>query len=279
VDSGTAFEVGPIVVHWYGLLVFVGALAGGALATLEARRRGLNPEHVWSGLIWVIIFGFMGARLYHILSNPAVGAGGLDYYIDNPIAILEIWDGGLGIYGALGGGLVGLLFYARRHRLDPWRWLDIAAPGLALAQAIGRWANFINQELYGPPTTLPWGITIDAEHRIPQYADLSRYPTDTTRFHPAFLYESLWTLGAFVVWVWAGRRWARSWRDGDLFLVYLMFYALGRMWIVQFFRADAWRLDNGLAVSTIIAFLIALVAQLVLLRRHQNPWVFERHTT
>jgi phosphatidylglycerol:prolipoprotein diacylglycerol transferase len=269
-DSGIAFKIGPIAVHWYGLLIVTGALLGAYVATREAKRRGEDPEHVWNGLIGCLILGLVGARLYHIFSSPADGSGGFSYYVENPIAIIRVWDGGLGIYGAIVGGVVGLLIYARRNRLGAWRWLDIGAPGLVLAQAIGRWANFINQELYGPPTTLPWGLYISTEHRIPRYSDLSRYPTDTTRFHPTFLYESLWNLGVFALLTWGGRRWAHRLRDGDLFLAYLALYGIGRAWIEQFFRPDAWVVGDGLAAATLFSLGLALVAGLALLVRHRR---------
>ena len=268
--STIAFEIGPIVVHWYGLLLVVGTLVGGVVATMEAKRRGEDPEHVWNGLIWCIILGFLGARLYHILSSPATGTRGFRSYVEDPLTIFQVWDGGLSIYGALAGGVVGVLIYTWRHRLSAWRWLDIGAPGLVLAQAIGRWANFINQELYGPPTRLPWGLYIGADHRIPRYADLNRYPTDTTRFHPTFLYESLWNLGLFALLMWGSRRWARRLRDGDLFLAYLLLYGVGRLWIEGFFRPDAWALENGLAVGALISLALALIAGLALLVRHRR---------
>lgn len=269
-DSGIVFKLGPVVVHWYGLLVVIGTLAGGYVAAREAKRRDEDPEHVWNGLIWCIVLGLVGARLYHVFSSPSDGSGGFSFYMEDPIAILQVWDGGLGIYGAVAGGVIGVLIYARRNGLSAWRWLDIGAPGLVLAQAIGRWANFINQELYGPPTTLPWGLHIDAEHRLLRYSDLTRYPTETTRFHPTFLYESLWNLGVFALLMWGGRRWAQRSRDGDLFLAYLVLYGVGRAWIEQFFRPDAWTVGGGLPVATLISLGVALVAGLVILARHRE---------
>ncbi len=271
--SGIAFEIGPIVIHWYGLLIVVGALLGGYLATREAKRRDEDPEHVWGGLIWCLLLGLLGARLYHIFSTPADGTGGFSFYREDQLGIFRVWDGGLGIFGAIAGGVVGVLIYARRQRLSVWRWLDIGAPGLVLAQAIGRWANLINQELYGPPTTLPWGLYIGADHRIPRYADLTVYPTDTTRFHPTFLYESLWNLGVFALLMWGGRRWADRLRDGDIFLAYLVLYGLGRLWIEQFFRPDAWVLGNGLAVAALVSLALAVIAGLMLLLRHRRLMV------
>ena len=268
--SDIAFEVGPVDVHWYGLLVIVGTLVGGFVATREAKRRGEDTGRVWDVLIWCLVLGFLGARLYHIFSSPADGTGGFRHYVDNPITLLLVWDGGLGFYGALAGGVAAVLIYAWRHRLSARRWLDVGAPGLALAQTIGRWANYVNQELYGPPTSLPWGLHIGANHRIPRYEDLARYPTCTTRFHPTFFYESLWCLGVFILLVWGARRWAHRLRDGDVFLAYLALYAAGRVWIEQFFRPDAWRLDNGLAVGALIAALVGAAAWLGLWVRQRD---------
>lgn len=267
--SDIVFTLGPVSVHWYGLLVVVGLLLGGGVASLEARRRGESTGRVWDGLPWAIVLGFLGARLYHILSSPANGTGGFSYYAENPIAMFIVWDGGLGIYGAIAGGVLGVLIYAWRNQLNAWRWLDVGAPGLALAQAIGRWANYLNQELYGPPTRLPWGLYIGAKHRIPRYEDLARYPVQTTRFHPTFFYESLWCLGVFVLLTWCGRRWAGRLRDGDVFLAYLALYAAGRLWIEQFLRPDAWRLDSGLAVGTLIAAGVVLVTGATIWARHR----------
>jgi phosphatidylglycerol:prolipoprotein diacylglycerol transferase len=273
VHSDIVFTLGPVSVHWYGLLVVVGLLLGGGVASLEARRRGESTGRTWDGLVWAIVPGFLGARLYHVLSSPVNGTGGFSYYVENPIAMFIVWDGGLGIYGAIAGGVLGVLIYAWRNRLNAWRWLDVGAPGLALAQAIGRWTNYLNQELYGPPTRLPWGLYIGANHRIPRYEDLALYP-ETTRFHPTFFYESLWCLGVFVLLTWGGRRWAGRLRDGDVFLAYLALYAVGRLWIEQFFRPDAWMLDNGLAVGTLVAAGVVLVAGGALWARHQqiNGW-------
>ncbi len=269
-DSSSAFKIGPIVVHWYGLLIVVGTLVGGWVATREAKRRGQDPHHVWSGLLWCLILGLLGARFYHLLTTPADGSGGLSYYTQDLLAIFVVWDGGLGIYGAIAGGVLGARLYTWRHRLNLWRWLDVGAPGLALAQALVRWANWINQELYGPPTRLPWGLFIGESHRLPHYSDLAIYPTGATRFHPTFLYDSLWHLGIFCLLIWGRRRWNGRLRDGDVFLAYLVLFGLGRVWIVQLFRPDAWRLTNGLTVEALIGLGVAMVAGLALWARHRQ---------
>lgn len=269
-DSSSAFKIGPIVVHWYGLLIVVGTLVGGWVAAREAKRRGQDPHHVWSGLLWCLILGLLGARFYHLLTTPADGSGGLSYYTQDLLAIFIVWDGGLGIYGAIAGGVLGARLYTWRHRLNLWRWLDVGAPGLALAQALVRWANWINQELYGPPTRLPWGLFIGESHRLPHYSDLAIYPTGATRFHPTFLYDSLWHLGIFCLLIWGRRRWNGRLRDGDVFLAYLILFGLGRVWIVQLFRPDAWRLANGLTVEALIGLGVAMVAGLALWARHRQ---------
>lgn len=266
----TPFNLGLVSIHWYGLFIVIGTLAGALVAVRQARRRREDSWHVWSGLLWCLVLGFVGARLYHILSTPADGSGGFRYYAQTPLAVLFIWQGGLGIYGGLAGGVLAVRLYTWRHRLSAWRWLDIGVPGLALAQALVRGANFINQELYGPPTSLPWGLYIGANHRIPRYADLTRYPVATTRFHPTFLYDALWHLGILALLLWLARRRAERLQDGDLFLVYLTWFGLGRTWLMQFMRPDAWRLANGLAVEALIGLALAAVAGLALWTRHSR---------
>ena len=175
-------QLGPLAIRWYGFLIVTGALLGAYITTLEARRREEEPDHVWNLLIWLLIFGIIGARLYHVLSSPPGASRGFDYYfIERPFTTitlfgvtipfptaLMIWQGGIGIFGGLVGGVLAVFIYTRRHRLNFLRWLDLMVLGMLLAQAIGRWGNFFNQELYGPPTTLPWGIKItDVNQRIP----------------------------------------------------------------------------------------------------------------
>src|SRR5512136_2453679 len=196
-----AFHLGPLTIYWYGMILMTGMLVGGYVAAFEAKRRGEKEDHVWNLLMVVMLLGIVGARLYHVFSSPAGSNIGWAYYRVHPEAIFFIWDGGLGIYGAIVGGLIGILLYTYRNKLSLLRYLDIGAPALLIGQAIGRWGNFANQELYGPPTDLPWGIPIDAAHRYGAYANLTRYPLYTTRFHPDFLYESVLNVLGFVVLV------------------------------------------------------------------------------
>ena len=263
-----AFTIGTIPVHWYGIIIVSAAMVGGWVASIEAKRRGLDPDEVWNGLIVALIFGIIGARLYHVFSSPEGGSVGWSYYRQNPAAILKIWEGGLGIYGAIIGGMIGVLLYCWIRKFSPLEWLDVGAPGLAAAQVIGRWGNFVNQELYGPPTNLPWGLTISPEHRIYPYNDLSKYPA-STHFHPVFLYESLWSLLGFALLMWAGRRFKDRLREGDIFLLYLAWYPLGRFFI-EFLRPDAWMM-GGLAAAQVFALLVIVLAVLVMVFLHRRP--------
>lgn len=258
------FEIGPLAIRWYGLLIATGALLAGYVASLEAGRRGLNPDHVWDALMVVLVSGVIGARLYHVVSSPAGTDVGLSYYLQNPVKIIAIWEGGLGIYGAVAGGALGLFLFARYHDLRFWQWADLAAIGLPLAQAIGRWGNFFNQELYGNPTDLPWGIYIDAAHRLPRFAGL---PAET-RFTPTFLYESLWNLGAFLVLLFLARRYSDRLRQGDLFLIYLILYPVGRI-LVELQRPDAWRIA-GLPTAQWVAGGLILLSLVLLWYRHRT---------
>jgi phosphatidylglycerol:prolipoprotein diacylglycerol transferase len=266
-------QVGPFTLTWYGLLLAISAFVGAYIATIEAKRRGENPDHVWNGIIVCIILGIVGARLYHVFSSPAGSIIGWDYYREHPIEIINFWSGGfrgLGVYGALVGGIVGVWLYARYAKLNFLRWLDIAVPGMALAQAIARWGNFINQELYGYPTTLPWGLRIDATHRISPFDDLTKYPVDTTLFHPTFLYESLWNLLVFATLMFIGRRYVESLLDGDLVLLYGILYPLGRFF-AEMQRPDAWRIE-GIPTAQIIAVIAIVVCGAMLAYRHRATW-------
>jgi phosphatidylglycerol:prolipoprotein diacylglycerol transferase len=251
-------------IYWYGIITVACILVGCFVATLEAKRRGQNPEHIWNGLILVIIFGLIGARLYHVISSPQGLMRGFEYYRQHPVEIFMIRQGGLGIFGAIAGGILAVYIYARWQKLSFPIWLDIAAPGLALGQAIGRWGNFFNQELYGYPTTVPWGIPIDQRFRLPQYANLP----DSTRFHPTFLYESLWNLLAFLILMYAARRFGERLLTGDVFLFYCVLYPLGRFF-VEFQRPDAWML-GPIATAQALSLVILTAAILLLVYRHRR---------
>lgn len=266
------FCIGPLPVRFYGIIIVTAALIGGFIATREARRLGENTDRIWDGLIFVVIAGIVGARLYHVLSTPAgcaenVPFCGWPWYRNHPLdAIIGITQGGLGIFGAVIGGLIVVLLYVRRYKLSLGRYLDIAAPALIIAQAIGRWGNLINQELYGPATDLPWGISIGELYRYGEFRDFTRYPLDTTRFHPLFLYESIINIVGFIVLVLLARKWRRQ-QEGDLILIYMIWYGINRI-IVESLRPDAWTLAGGLPTAQLISIGMAVVGAGLLIVRH-----------
>jgi len=161
--------------RWYGVLVVLGILIGSWVAEKELVRRGGKSDWIWDGLLWVLPAAIIGARIWYVLNNILGGGRG---YLDDPVSIVRITDGGLHIFGAfIFGGLTAYIF-TKRKKIDMWVLMDSAAPSLLIGQAIARPANFINQELYGPPTNLPWGINIQEVNRIPPYNDMALYPLD-----------------------------------------------------------------------------------------------------
>ncbi|MDX2161471.1 MAG: prolipoprotein diacylglyceryl transferase [bacterium] len=272
-------------IRYYGIIIVVGMLVAAAVAARLAKRAGQDPDHIWGGLTWAIIPAIIGARLWYILLPPisAVEAGQTtQWYFENFFNLqngaVAIWSGGLHIFGAFVGGFLGALAYIVRNKLSLWFWLDIAGVTLPLGQAIGRWANFINQELYGTPTTLPWGIAIDRDNRVGQYASLVDYPAET-RFHPLFLYESLWNFLAFIVLLnlWQRAR-GKTLRHGDIFLLYIMQYAFIRF-LLEFLRVEV-ALVGGVNTSQagcVVAFVIALV--IFIARRRAAPDSTQTRTT
>ena len=255
------FPLGPLYVRFYGIILMLGAVAGAWLATREARRRGYQPEIVWDLLTYLLIGGIIGARIWHILTPPPSSGITAAWYLTHPLDALAVWKGGLGIPGAVIGGLIVLYFYTRRHKLDFAHWADICAPSLALGQAIGRWGNFFNQELYGAPTDLPWKLYIDPEHRLANYQSVEYY-------HPLFLYESLWNLGNMFLLLWISRRFEDRLKNGDLFLIYLIIYPIGRF-MLDFLRLDA-SLVGGININQTVMAVVAVLATAVLFWRHRR---------
>lgn len=239
---------------------------------IDAPWRIWNPEHVWNGLIWILLFGAIGARLYHVLTpSPSMAAYGIESasdYFRNPAQLINVRNGGLGIYGGLLGGFLGLFIYAKRAHVPMLAWADIAVVGLALGQVFGRWGNFFNQELYGLPSNLPWAITIDPRYRLAAYSEFSR-------FHPAFLYESLWSLLTFIVLYWLVTRYADKLLTGEAMALYLIFYALGRT-LLEFVRLDSRMVNLGfvqlnIAIATFVSLITAVcMVAWIIFRRWQN---------
>lgn len=241
-------------------------IIGTLIAEREIRRRGEDSEFIWDAVIWVLPAAIIGARLWYVI-NDILGGG--TRFLENPVQILLINEGGLHIYGAILFGMASAIIFARRNGIDIWIILDSIAPVLLIGQALARPANFINQELYGPPTNLPWGIYISPDHRIPPYNDLTEFPSETTRFHPTFAYEMIWNLAAAALLIWIARRFKDTIKPGTIFAGWLILAGLGRFFI-ESFRPDQPRIPGTpISITRVIAALMVLFGTLWLLARYK----------
>ncbi len=250
------WQLGPLPIRGYALCIIAGIIVAIWLGEKRWVARGGEAGVISDIALWSVPFGIVGGRLYHVLTDPQLYfAAGRD-----PAAALYIWKGGLGIWGAIALGALGAWIGARRRGV---RFADVAevlAPAIPLAQAIGRWGNWFNQELFGRPTSLPWGLEIAPEHRPDGYAD-------NATFHPTFLYESLWNFGVAGLVLWVGARF--DIRGGRLFAVYVMAYTAGRGWI-EYLRIDTVNHVLGLRLNvwtSVIVFAAAAVYYVVAGRR------------
>jgi len=248
-----AFYLGTLAIHWYGILIALAVIAAIGIAIIEAKRRGQHAEQVFNLALVVIPLGAIGARLYHVIDE-------WQFYSQNPALI--IGGQGLGIFGAIIGGAIGLIVYTKWRKLNTLRWLDITAPGLLLAQAIGRWGNFFNQELYGYPTDLPWAIYIDPNHRLPNYEAFSY-------FHPLFLYEFLWDLIGFSILMILGRKFQNRLMDGDIFLLYVIYYSVGRFFL-EGLKIDVWTIAGMPTARWICGIAIIASIAVIVYRRYRS---------
>lgn len=264
-------QLGPISIHWYGLTMTAAIFVGTLVASRYVGRKGQDPNSIWEMLLWVLIPALVGARLYFVFIQSPRGPNGIGQYLANPIEILQIWRGGIHIYGAIILGGIAALLFIRIRKLPALIYLDGIALGLLIGQAIGRIGNFINQELYGPPTTLPWGLRIDSAHRVPPYDNLTAYP-DSVRFQPLFLYELTWDALGFVVLYFISRRFKDRLRNGDLLLLYLIWFPIGRFFI-EFMRSDSWFFPGTPfdLVHLLSAIAVISSATILILRHRHQP--------
>ena len=254
--SPIIFEAGPFAMRWYGLFIALGIAVGTFVVARELTRKGYDGALALDALFFVIPLGFIGARVYHVLTD-------YDLYADDPFpGVFEVWNGGLGIYGAIVGGFLGALIFARIRGISLLMFADAAAPGIILAQAIGRWGNYFNQELFGRPSDLPWAIRIAPENRPDGFASAQA-------FHPTFLYESIWNLLVFFVLLFVARRFASRLKDGDIFLLYVSLYSVGRFF-VEALRIDPAFLLGDFRGNLFVASVLALTFALIFLLRHAS---------
>lgn len=263
------FEIGPLALRWYGILLVAGMVAATTVASRYVERKGQDGNDMWDMFVAILIPALIGARLYYVFIQSPRGPGGLETYLANPLDIFKIWEGGIHIFGGIIFGVIAVYVFARIRKIPMLVFLDGIALGMPLGQAIGRIANFVNQELYGPPTTLPFGLDILSTHRIYPYNDMITYP-ETTRFHPLFLYESVWNFIGFFVIFWISRRFADRLKTGDILLMYLIWYPLGRFFI-EFLRTDSWFFaDSAISFNVvhIISAICVIVSAALLYLRH-----------
>ncbi|MBA3472041.1 MAG: prolipoprotein diacylglyceryl transferase [Rubrobacter sp.] len=256
-QSPVIFEVGPFALRWYGLCIALGIAAATWLTVRELNRRGDDGAMALDALFFVVPLGFIGARAYHVITD-------YDLYDGNPHSffpgVFEVWNGGLGIYGAVIGGFLGLLIFARLRGISALAFADAVAPGLILAQAIGRFGNYFNQELFGRPSDLPWAIEIAPQNRPPQF-------NDAASFHPTFLYESIWDVLVCLILLFVARRFANSLKNGDIMLLYVCLYSVGRFF-VETLRVDPAFLIGDFRGNLFVASVLALTFALILFLRH-----------
>jgi prolipoprotein diacylglyceryl transferase len=253
------FDLGPLRIHFYALFILTGIIFALLLTESRLKTRGVEPGVALDIAIWAIPFGIVGGRLFHVITHPS------DYFYPDAdlLATLRIWEGGLAIYGALLLGAVGAYIGARQAGVKFLSYLDAVAPGVLLAQAIGRWGNFFNEELFGKPTSLPWGLEISSNNPA--------YPVglpDGVLFHPTFLYESLWALAGVALLLALDKRYDLRW--GKMFALYAIYYSLGRIF-VENLRVDPSEVILGLRVnvwSAIFGILVGILVFLVQSRRH-----------
>jgi prolipoprotein diacylglyceryl transferase len=274
--SDAVWEIGPFPLRGYALCIILGIIVAIWIGEKRWHARGGRIGDVQDIAVWAVPFGLIGARAYHVATDwkRYFGEGG------DPVEALYVWQGGLGIWGGVGLGVLGAWLGCRRKGIKLMPLLDALAPGVLVAQAIGRWGNWFNQELYGRPTDLPWALEIDRDHFSSAYESSQAYrdavaangglPPEMATFHPTFLYECLWNLAAFALIIWLDRRFRLG--HGRVMAAYVMAYTLGRGWI-EYLRIDDVQLDNVLGLrfnvwTSIVLFVAAAAYFLWSSRKH-----------
>jgi phosphatidylglycerol---prolipoprotein diacylglyceryl transferase len=270
--QSTALHLGPIAVRWYGVLIVIGIFLGLFLVLRLAKKYGVKKDDVYDLVLYAVISSIIGARIYAVLLF-------LPFYLENPFEIIAVWHGGLAIHGAILGGIVGVLLYCKKKKQRFWMWADLMAPALILGQAIGRWGNYFNQELYGTPTTASWGIPIDVVNRVEGF-------TQFEFFHPTFLYESVLNFLIFAILMWMHVKKIKSSKktsderqvtsdkglenytshvtrhtslNGNIALTYLVLYSVVRI-IMEQFRIDETPELFGVRIPIVVSLVTIVIS-------------------
>ena len=258
-----AFQLGALEIHWYGIIIASGVLLAVYLASKEANRRNVNEDHILNLILWALPFTLIGARLYYVAFK-------WPYYAAHPSEIIAIWHGGIAIYGGLIAAVIVFIVYARVQWLSIWLLLDIVAPTVMIAQAIGRWGNFMNQEAFGAVTTKAFLTGI----HLPNFIVQQMFINGAYR-QPTFLYESFWNLVGFVL-IMSVRHHEHWFKQGEIFLSYVMWYSFGRFF-VEGMRTDSLYVMPGLRVSQLLSVIlfVAAIGVWIYRRRHDNLWYLD----
>ena len=258
------WELGPLPIRAYALCIIAGIAAAVAMTERRWVARGGAKGEVLDIAVWAVPFGIVGGRIYHVISSPRpyFGEGG------DPLRAFAIWEGGLGIWGAIALGGVGAWIACRRRGIPLPAFADALAPGLLVAQAIGRLGNWFNNELYGRATDLPWALTVYDWTGTGAVVGPEGQPLVLGTFHPTFLYELLWNLAAAVVVIWADRRFRLS--HGRAFALYVALYCAGRLWI-ELLRVDPAETVAGIRLNVFTALVVGLLAVAYLVWQRGRP--------
>lgn len=248
--SSILLSIGPIAIHWYGFIIALGALLGYIAVMHIAKQFNIDRKQLGDLIFYCIVFGIIGARLYHVI-------GQFSFYVGHPLEIFAIWNGGLAIHGGLIGGILVVLYMSKKYSLNKWRIADLLSVGVILGQAVGRWGNFFNQELYGRPTDLPWKISISLENRLSEYIDAQFY-------HPTFLYESLLNGLLFAVLFWLLKK--NKLPEGSIVLLYLIGYSLIRF-AMEFLRFEPTVFVFGFRFPQVLSVVVIFGAGYLLVKK------------
>ncbi|RFU63900.1 prolipoprotein diacylglyceryl transferase [Peribacillus glennii] len=256
-----AFELGPLQVHWYGLIIGAGVLLALYLAVRESERRGLSKDTFVDLILYAVPIAIISARIYYVIFN-------WDYYSQRPGEIIAIWHGGIAIHGALIGSVATAVVYARLKKLSFWKIADIAAPSILLGQAIGRWGNFMNQEAHGGEVSRSFLENLN----LPEFIINQMY-INGSYYHPTFLYESVWNITGVIILLLVRKA---NLRQGELFLGYVIWYSIGRFF-VEGLRTDSLMLTETLRMAQVISVALIILAIVLLVIRRVRGYADKRY--
>lgn len=255
--KSTLIELGPLKIYWYSIMILIGVIIGCYIVIKESKRFNISKNQISDMLFYTMIFGIIGARLYYVIFN-------LKYYINNPIDIIKVWEGGLAIHGGIIGGIVYLIYYTKKNKLDILLITDICAPGLLIGQAIGRWGNFFNKEAHGPITTIEYLRNL----HLPRFI-IDGMKINNNYYIPTFFYESLWCIIGLIIIILTRK--IKKIRIGQITGFYLIWYGIGR-YIIEGFRTDSLMLNTIKQAQLISIIMIIIGFILIIISRTKQKY-------